>query len=106
MAEIWKGARWSPRGYLLYILPLPLIPAALFALLRGKVDVLLAEIGAMALLFGGAWLIRQGLKRETDERNRFTRGFPLKSVGTLATVAGVFVVSSLLVGQSILFAAI
>src|SRR5262245_59191436 len=106
MAEIWKAPRWSPRGYLLYFLALPLIPAAVIALLRGKVDILLAEVGAIALLNGGAWLVRQGLKREFDERQRFTRTLPLKSLGYLATVAGVFVVSSMLVGQSIIFAAI
>jgi len=106
MAEIWKGPRWSPRGFLLYILPLPLIPAAMIALMRGNVAVLLAEIGAMALLYGGASLVRQGIKRELDEKRRFTRTLPLKSLGYLATVAGVFVVSSLLVGQTIIFAAI
>jgi 5-bromo-4-chloroindolyl phosphate hydrolysis protein len=108
MAEIWKPRtwRWSPRGYLLYLFPVPLIPAALIALLRGKVDILLAEIGAMALLYGGAWLVRQGVKRELDERPRFTRTLPLKTLGYLFTVAGVFVVSSMLVGQSIIFAAI
>jgi len=106
MAEIWKGPRWSPRGYLLYILALPLIPAAMIALLRGNVAVLLAEIAAIALLNGGAWLVRQGTKRELDERPRFKRVLPFKSVGYLATAAGVFVVSNLLVGQTILFAAI
>jgi 5-bromo-4-chloroindolyl phosphate hydrolysis protein len=106
MAEIWKGPRWSPRGYLLYLFPLPLIPAALIALLRGNVAVLLAEVGAMALLYGGASLVRQGIKREMDERRRFASGLPLKSLGYLATVAGVFVVSNLLVGQSIVFAAV
>jgi len=108
MAEIWKPPtwRWSPRGYLLYLFPLPLIPAALIALLRGKVDILLAEIGAMALLYGGAWLVRQGIKREIDERPRFSRTLPLKTLGYLFTVAGVFVVSSMLIGQSIIFAAI
>jgi hypothetical protein len=106
MAEIWKAPRWSPRGYLLYVLALPLIPAAVIALLRGNVAILVAELGAMALLNGGAWLVRRGIKREIDERGRFERRLPLKTLGYVATVAGVFVASHLLVGQTISFAAI
>lgn len=106
MAEIWKRLGWSPRGYLLYILALPLIPAALIAVLRGNVEILLVEVGAIALLNGGAWLVRLGIKRDLDGRPRFGRTAPFKSIGYLATVAGVFVVSSLLVGQSLVFAAI
>ena len=106
MARIWKAPRWSPRGYLLYFLALPLVPAALIALLRGNVEILLAELGAIALLNGGAWLVRQGIKRDFDVRPRFGRTAPFKTVGYFATVAGVFVVSSLLVGQSIIFAAV
>jgi 5-bromo-4-chloroindolyl phosphate hydrolysis protein len=108
MAEIWKPqpGRWSPRGYLLYILALPLIPFALIALIRGNVAILLTELGTIALLNGGAWLVRQGIKRERDERPRFSRALPFKSLGYLLTIAGVFVASHLLVGQTISFAAI
>jgi 5-bromo-4-chloroindolyl phosphate hydrolysis protein len=108
VAELWKPPRWnwSPRGYLLYVLALPLVPAALIALLRGNVAVLVAELAAIALLNGGAWLVRRGIKRELDLRRRFERGPPLKAIGYAAIVAGVFVVSHLLVGQGIAFAAI
>lgn len=108
MAELWKPPRWrwSPRGYLLYVLALPLIPAALIALLRGNVAVLVTELAAIGLLNGGAWLVRQGIKRELDMRRRFERGPPWKALGYAATVLGVFVVSHLLIGNGIAFAAI
>jgi 5-bromo-4-chloroindolyl phosphate hydrolysis protein len=51
---------------LLYLLPLPLFPAAFIALARGDFVNFTTAVAALALLMGAAVVTRRGLKREVE----------------------------------------
>ena len=53
---------------LLYLLPLPLLPAVFIGLLKGNFQHFLVSLTALVLLWGGAWLTRRGIKRDVDTR--------------------------------------
>ncbi len=76
---------WSPKGLLLFILPLPLLPAMLISLAKGDFSQTLVHLSAVTLYISGAILARRGLLNEMHYReNRFAvTPFPLK---TLAAV--------------------
>jgi len=84
----WR--RFSARGLLLYVLPIPLVPAVLMSLLRGDYPRLGAQVAALALLYGGAALARRGLRAEARwQRRRVVRApRPWKTAGGLALAAG------------------
>lgn len=92
LLDEWR-ARWqrfSARGLLLYALPLPLLGAAAASLLRGDYGRLGAQVVAMALLLGGAAVVRRGLRAEARwQRRRVVRApRPWKTLGAVAIASG------------------
>jgi 5-bromo-4-chloroindolyl phosphate hydrolysis protein len=85
-----EAAARSPRkALLLWLLPLPLIPATLIALGSGQFVAFLANACAYCLFLCGALLARRGFKQEVNQRRqRFQTGagLPFKTLGGL-TVA-------------------
>lgn len=110
MTERYRADRvkaWTGGGWLLFILPLPLLPALLPALLQGKVGLSLSLLAAIALLYGGALLTRWGLASERDYKNRKVAKaprLPMKLLGALAIAGGTGFCSLSVLGQGLLFA--
>ncbi len=102
------------RGWLLYLLPLPLLPATFLALASGNVGAALARAAGFVLIMGAASFIRKGIKidneavrrnlrrRASTVRYRFV-GAIMASVGTFL-VAWIGIVGSHGLISSILFA--
>ena len=80
-----KTRWWSPRGFLLFILPLPLLPALIFSLVKGDFNNTLIHLGAIFFYLTGAILARRGLLNEMDYiESRFaSRPFPLKTIAAV-----------------------
>jgi 5-bromo-4-chloroindolyl phosphate hydrolysis protein len=82
--------RYSPRGLLLYFLALPLIPAAILALVSGHARSVLINAGCFTLFVLAAVCLRRGLAAETtDLHSRLTRSTqrPLKLYAALLTAS-------------------
>jgi len=83
---------YSPRGLLLYFLPIALLPATFIALGKGHVLDVLVNATGFALYMLAAWCLRKGLRAEyAYDRNRLA-GRPPKplkmiaaAIATLAT---------------------
>jgi hypothetical protein len=95
----WR--RFSARGLLLYVLPLPLFAGVLLSLLRGDYPRLGAQAAALVLLYGGAVLARRGLRAEARwRRRRVVRApRPWKTAGGLALAAGAAVLAAGAIGH-------
>ena len=93
--EARKPTLW--RGWLLYLLPLPLLPAALDALGDGDTIAGLARAVGLALSLGGASLIRKGIRLddETLARGLRRRSSTLRYrlIGAIMTTVGMFLVA-------------
>lgn len=75
---------YSPRGMLLYFLPIALIPATFIALGKGHVLDVLVNATGFALYMLAAWCLRRGLQAEyVYSRNRLA-GLPPKPLKTIA----------------------
>lgn len=61
-----KLRRYSPRGLLLYFLPMALIPATIIALGKGHLVGILVNASGFALYMLAAWCLRTGLQAEAD----------------------------------------
>jgi 5-bromo-4-chloroindolyl phosphate hydrolysis protein len=103
--EIEKRARWAAKEYrdyrlrkqdadartprkarLLWLLPLPLIPATLIALGSGQFMTFLVNACAYGLFLGGALLARRGFQQEVNEqqqRYQTAARLPFKTLGGL-----------------------
>lgn len=85
-----QAAALVPRkARLLWLLPLPLIPATLIALASGQFTAFAANAGAYGLFLAGAMLARHGFQQEVSQRQqRFqtTTRWPFKTLSGL-TVA-------------------
>lgn len=80
------AARTPRKALLLWLLPLPLIPATLIALGSGQFTALLVNACAYGLFLGGALLARHGFQLEVNEQQqRFqtTARLPFKTLGGL-----------------------
>lgn len=75
VTRIEQGAKpavlW--RGFLLYILPLPLLPAAFVALVNGEAIVAVARAVGFVLAMAAATLIRKGIRLDNEARKRRLR---------------------------------
>jgi 5-bromo-4-chloroindolyl phosphate hydrolysis protein len=72
-----KLQRYSPRGLLLYFLPMALIPATIIALGKGNLLGIIVNASGFALYIFAAWCLRQGLQTEVAyARNTITRALP------------------------------
>lgn len=104
------------RGILLYLLPIPLLPAALFALMDGDTIVALARIAGFALVMSAATLIRKGIRLDNEARKRRLRRrastVRYRMIGAVMVAVAMFIVAWLGIKNqyglidSVLFAAI
>ncbi len=103
--EYRKPHWWSPRGFLLFILPLPLIPALIISLGKGDLNKTLIHVAAMALFLGGALIARRGLQQEYENAENKTakRPLPLKVLAAVMVSIATGLCSWLAVGHSLLF---
>jgi len=99
---------WSPRGFLLFILPLPLIPALIISLGKGDLNKTLIHAAAMALFLGGALIARRGLQQEYENAENKTakRPLPLKVLAAAMVSMATGLCSWLAVGHSLLFSVV
>ncbi len=86
MAERYRqtpGRFPSPKGVLMFLLPLPVLFAAFAALARGNLSELLGNAAGYGLFLAGALLLRRGLLSEAEyDRRRVARApYPLKTLG-------------------------
>ena len=101
------------RGALLWVLPTPLLLAAVIALGAGHLEAFLGDAAGLGLFLTGAWLTRRGIRAAyTQQQPRFARlwRWPLKTLGGLLTAAGAGVTAGFGVGHgpaiSLAFAAV
>ncbi len=85
-----EAAALAPRkARLLWLLPLPLIPATIIALASGQFTACMVNAGAYGLFLAGALLSGQGFQQEVEQRQQqfqTTGSWPFKTLGGL-TVA-------------------
>ncbi len=86
MAERYRqtpGRFPSPKGILMFLLPLPVLIAAVVSLAHGSLDGLLGNAAGYGLFLAGALLLRRGLLTEAEYgRRRVARApWPLKTLG-------------------------
>ena len=85
------------RGLMLYILPLPLIPATVSALLVGEPRYALARAAGLAACLVAATLIRRGMQLDIEARRRRLRRrastVPYRMIGAGVLSAGMFVLA-------------
>ena len=96
MAERYRlpsGQFPSPKGVLMFLLPLPVLFAAIAALSGGNLSGLLGNAAGYGLFLAGALLLRRGLLSEAEyARRRVARApWPLKTLGSgiIALATGV-----------------
>jgi 5-bromo-4-chloroindolyl phosphate hydrolysis protein len=78
-----KLQRYSPRGLLLYFLPLALIPATIIALGKGNLLGIIVNASGFALYVFAAWCLRKGLQAENPITR--TSQLPLKMLAAIIT---------------------
>lgn len=88
--KIISTKSFSTGAWLLFLLPMPLIPAAIISLIKGDVAHLTISLGAYAAYLYAALLTRQGLKSEVNYMQRnFARPpsfLGKRSAGIICTV--------------------
>ncbi len=96
MAERYRlpsGQFPSTKGVLMFLLPLPVLIAAIVALARGQLGPLIGDAAGYSLFLAGALLLRRGLLSEGDyDRRRVAKApWPLKTLGSglIALATGV-----------------
>jgi 5-bromo-4-chloroindolyl phosphate hydrolysis protein len=76
-----KLQRYSPRGLLLYFLPIALIPATIIALGKGNLLGIIVNASGFALYVFAAWCLRKGLQAENPITR--TSQLPLKMLAAI-----------------------
>ena len=87
MAERYRlpsGQLPSAKGALMFLLPLPVLIAAITSLARGQLGPLIGNAAGYGLFLGGALLLRRGLLSASEyDRRRFAKTpWPLKTLGS------------------------
>lgn len=97
----------SAKGLLMFLLPLPVLFAAITALARGQLGGLLGNAAGYALFLTGALLLREGLLAEADyARRRIAKApWPLKTLGNGCIALATGITAWLGAGQSPVVAA-
>ncbi len=104
MTSGWSATRHHPRrigGWLLLILPLPLLAKMFVALGRGEFGSLLVSAAAFAILMSGAWLTRKGL--DQAKRRPMSSTVPFKSIGAAVIALGT-ALTALIAGHNLVIA--
>ena len=83
LQALWKRTKATVKGWLLYVLPLPLAFDVLVSLWTGSIGAMLSSAAAFAGLMLGAGIARSGFAREEAflERPFATPPPPLKAAG-------------------------
>lgn len=85
------------RGFLLYILPLPLLPATFLALRDGEIIEALACAAGFVLSMSAATLIRRGIRLDNEARKRRLRRrastVRYRMIGAVLVSIGMFIVA-------------
>ena len=87
-----KAYNSNIRAKLLFLVPLPLLFAAIGELRAGDANGMIAELGAFVMLILAAWLLRDGLRAEEAYNARMVArppAIPRKLFATLLTGAGI-----------------
>lgn len=94
---------YSPRGLLLYFLPIALIPATFIALGKGHVLDVLVNAAGFALYMVAGWCLRKGLQAEyVYGRSRIAgRPKPLKTIAAVITALATGMIAWLGAGHSL-----
>ncbi|GAB4278959.1 MAG: hypothetical protein Kow0065_24820 [Methylomicrobium sp.] len=80
--------KYSPRGLLLYFLPIALLPATVIALAKGHLLAIFVNAGGFALYLFAAWCLRKGLKAEMlywQNKHAPLPKYPLKRFAAVLT---------------------
>lgn len=96
--------RYSPRGLLLYFLPVALIPATLIALGKGSLPSILVNAAGFTFYMLAAWFLRKGLQAEfLYSKNRIARppDRPLKLIAAILTALTTGMIAWLGAGHSL-----
>lgn len=83
-----SGLSHSSRGLLLYLLPLPLIPASILAFIYGDLLRITVNVSACIMFFLAASLLRKGISAEAEyQAKKITRApkWPLKTFAAIIT---------------------
>ena len=109
MAERYQqtpGRFPSPKGVLMFLLPLPVLFAAVAALARGHLGGLLGNAAGYGLFLAGALLLRRGLLSEAEyDRRRVAKApWPLKTLGGGVIALATSVTAHLGAGQPLVMA--
>lgn len=85
------------RGFLLYLLPLPLLPAALIALVNGEPLVAVARAVGFVMAMAAATLIRNGIRLDNEAKKRRLRRrastIQYRVIGAALVSLGMFIVA-------------
>ena len=85
------------RGFMLYLLALPLLPAAFFSLMDGNLVEAIARAAGLVLTMTAATLIRQGIRLDNAARKRRLRRrastIQYRLIGACLAAVGVFLVA-------------
>jgi len=95
---------YSPRGLLLYFLPIALIPATFIALGKGHVLDVLVNAAGFAFYMLAAWCLRRGLQAEyAYAKSRIARRpeKPLKTIAAVITALSTGMIAWLGAGHSL-----
>ncbi|MCB1858505.1 MAG: 5-bromo-4-chloroindolyl phosphate hydrolysis family protein [Gammaproteobacteria bacterium] len=104
--QVNRFSDWTGGGWLLYVLPLPLIPTLFISMLKSSFTQSLAVLVAIILFTTGAVATRRGLAAEQDYHRRKVASaprIPLKLLGSLLVGAGVWGTGYFLAYQGLLF---
>lgn len=96
---------WSPRGILLFILPLPLLPAFIIALAKGDLNKSFILFICMVLYLMAAVLARRALTTESIQSSYSKRKLPppRKTLAAIAIAIATLLCAWLVVGHELLF---
>ena len=89
--SVSKVKAWTGGGWLLIILPLPLLPTLLLVLMQGRIVHSLVIIAAIGLFTSGALLTRWGIASEEDyNRRKIAKApkIPKKLIGAMTVATG------------------
>lgn len=96
--------KYSPRGLLLYFLPIALVPATIIALAKGNLAAIVVNASAYASYLFAAWCLRKGLQAEARRTQRPTASptkYPLKMLAAAVTALTTGMIAWLGASQSL-----
>lgn len=108
----FRNRRVAPsyfRANLLFVAPLPLLFSGIGELLSGDAVGMLSEFGSLSILLLSAWLLREGIKAQSEyEERKVARppSIPRKAFAAVLSGVGVFTAAWLGWGQPIVSAGI